>query len=211
MEIKIDEDFISKISDALWKPSTPTTRIYITDMCRCLTAVYFDKTEPLPSNDLGYLYMGIGIALHEYIEKLFLTSEIPISKDGINGRMDAFMDYPIEIKTTFKSSNKTPQSWINQLKAYCVLTETDKGKIIAVHFNGDYRPPGKPKILVYSVSFSDNELASFKDEMNKKKNILLSSFKTKKPPYDFYSPLCEDECKYCKYKKRCPWGEINSG
>lgn len=88
-----------------------------------------------------------------------------LEEDGILGTPDDFDDglwMPNEYKATWSSSRRPIDErnrwyWLQQMRAYCWMTQAESAKLKVLYVNGDWRPP-QPDIGVYLVRFSPAEI-----------------------------------------------------
>lgn len=201
---------------------------HLSELYRCLTFSYHERTDPLNWGKTQVLYFAIGFAF----EQVFLRNGPPTPKtqvlDGIYMTPDyiALEGQGVDLKSTRMGSSdsgvpkvggqeKWPESWIKQFKGYCRLLhrETwdlyDPGHyefgIAIIHL-------GRPVDLKAGrFIFTRQELEENWVSMLSRKAILINTMKTGEIPTPFKynegeSPSsweCSNSSGDCKYLRRC--------
>ena len=201
-----------EILDALSKKYvTSRTRdtIHVSHLIYCLTKGYHELTNPLPPNDQELMLFSLGYGL----ENVLLREE----SHSESGKMDGIEYSPdfvplsggkAELKTTRMATGKEfPETWIEQISAYCYCEKLLVYDLAVLHIVGNYKPPF-PCIAGYRLTFEQTELDANWANLLKRKMVLDVALETKTPPPAKLWCKVDNkgvswECIHCRYKIRC--------
>ena len=138
----------------------------------------------------------------------------PIEVDGIVCTPDFWVDDTgtstlTEMKSTRMSAKKTlkeMEHYLAQVAGYCCKHGLREALVFVFHLMGDYNRDGPVSAIfrVWRVKFSKKELAAWSEELNVRRDILLSD---EQPDItDERCPVYEWECRYCQVREMlgCP-------
>lgn len=204
-------------------PRVAPNEVHVSDLIYCLRKSWYRRQTVKGAGldeDTALLFM-MGQGFHLVLQAMG-DSEIPIEFDGIHGTVDLieceddWID-PIccEIKSTRYSSRKPISELIHyfeQLGAYVlgwglmIGKELTKGRIYAVHMNGDYRQNRGYTLVARDVEFDPMELANWRNELQARKAELLRG----EPPEIEGCNHYTWECGHCEFNASnggpCPGG-----
>ncbi len=172
--------------------------IHVSDLIYCLTKSYFDKTGPLPATPDELLLFALGLGL----QKVLIPREAdmaPIIMDNVICSPDyKSKDGAAELKTTrVREGKELPDTWIQQIKAYCYVTNQTSYDLLVLHM-GAY----KPALVGWELRFTWEEIAEHWMYLMGRKEILVGALANKEIPEPY--KYCEKwQCRNCRYSLRC--------
>jgi CRISPR/Cas system-associated exonuclease Cas4 (RecB family) len=195
--------------------------IHVSDLVYCLRKTFFRKVRPVPQNLQSLFYFLDGEQRHKGFQGLVptLQNEVEVENFGIVGTMDLVFGgeqegnftfngveglfyRPIEIKTTrAKPKGSIPPHYLRQGAYYCLLRETKGFTLLTQHINHQ-------EIVFMDINFTDQELAEYKADMIRDRNLLKNAYKTNNPDkLPLASPtmswLCKSSSGKCDYYEYC--------
>jgi len=195
----------------LWQPYQIEKNLpHATELIYCLTKSYWDRTDSLDPTDDEIMQWLCGVGL----EEVMTQSDTPESRPPVEGIYYTpdfqVFGYTSEIKTTRMSvkrgeSRDFPPGWMKQIKAYCYGEKLTEYLLIVAFLMGNYRPPF-PRLRVYHLEFTEQEIADNWEWMQMRKDIYMIAIENDIVP----TPKMfneEWECQYCRYKLRCDVSE----
>lgn len=200
MRVERDDGFVKEVLGRVRRPYK-RTGFHVSDALYCSRLAYFRKMgyEEEYSESLETLFItGKG---HHAIMEILPRKEVRVEKDGVMGTIDMIGDMPTEIKTTRKSmSSDIPETYLNQLAAYCYMCGCSRGRLFILYLMGNYRPP-TPKIVSYIVHFTPIELSTFWKIILMRKDIIEAAVEIGVPPEK--ESEFEWQCGNCSFRKVC--------
>jgi len=180
---------------------------HLTELIYCLTRSYWDRFQPVPSTDNERLMFAIGIGLERSLLRGNDRPE-PRQVRGIWLSPDSFIlnSLEMELKTTRASiktfaSNGFPESWLKQIKAYCLTVPSLSYRLVVLHLMGNYSPPF-PMLKSYELTFDWQELQDNWEWLEGRRDAYQEFILSETPPDSF--TYNEDwECTNCRYLLRC--------
>jgi hypothetical protein len=193
--LEMEEMFYDALRDEPRKPR----QISQFDVNRCPLRAYYRRLGNAVPCD-NELARALGSLHHEILEKLKgHVKEKWVHWNGILMRLDMFGEAPVEIKTTrAQPCGETPHdSYIEQVKSYCVATDKDHGFLIIVYLI-------EAVAEAYRLDFTPEELAAKANAMIYAKELIEQSLDAKDPSLLVAtSPLYGWECGRCEYRDGC--------
>lgn len=216
MERKLNAELVSQglvNLENLYRDSSRKDGIHATDLIYCLTRSWYDKCKPLPPTPDEVMLFSIGWGLQQVMFPIEQQME-PVEIDGIICSPDfKSRAGAAELKTTRMSAmrkNKTtgisdyaefPETWVEQIKAYCYVTKQTEYDLLVLHLLGSYNPPF-PILVGWKLTFEWEEIVQFWYYLMSRKEILDHALLTTMPPTP-YQYCKEWECKNCRDSLRC--------
>lgn len=124
---------------------------------------------------------------------------------------NGFELYPHEFKTTRASSSKAiemVQHYIEQVAAYALGMNTERGQLSVIYINGSYNKGGsgmKPTIKTFDLEFTRDELREWREELTRRAFALVDTAPPALPCHRTW------ECGYCPFNQKvggpCPAGK----
>lgn len=187
----------------------------------CLAKAVWRRMDFASEADVkSEIVKAVGRGQHEILEALKgYVREAEVEWNGITFTIDLLGEELIEIKTTrsyLKRDKETGEedptsslreSYIAQLRNYCVATGRKSGILYVVHITGNVA--GR----AYRIEFTDEELREAAEAMLRRKAVLeeclelikkgrkIEEVAAKLAPF---SPGYDFECGNCEFKKACP-------
>jgi hypothetical protein len=183
--------------------------IHVSDLTLCMRQAAFRKLKPKPTTetDLGYYLAGNGH--HTVLESLHgAEREVERTWQEVHAHFDLLDKVPTEIKTTRGFSRRIHAHWIRQLAYYCVIENTNTGKLIVLFLFPRRRTKGNDSnggmIETYTITFRD--LETVRSELLERRDILSKALEARDPglaPGVKDDEDCKWLCRNCAYRVEC--------
>lgn len=195
--------------------------VHVTDLVMCRRKAWYrlHNYQPAEREAETNLQMLLGIALGALLEEQ-RHSEVPVVLplwvDGVEVEVYGTIDIlevgsagrpvrVIEIKESRSSSAKPlfqQGYYLEQVASYCLASGTPEGRLHVAHLLGDYKAAKQPVMNTWDMTFSDEELQAWADELTDRLRQVMADT----PPSTIYTHW-SFECKGCAYAHLCPGGQ----
>jgi len=188
--------------------------LHVSDLIYCLKKAWYRRNGVAP--DMGTdddseaeSILALGHGHHAVLQppagsEMGFAFLLP-SGEQVFGTIDVYWpqsdlwQWPTEIKSTRYSSNKdavygTPH-YLEQLASYLLAMRETRGQLLVWHLLGDYKEHRSPKLKAYDVFFEQSEMDSWRLELERRADVVLSS----QEPDVFGENHYDWECKYCEW------------
>jgi hypothetical protein len=182
--------------------------IHVSDLTLCMRQAAFRKLKPKPTTELDLGYYLAGNGHHTVLEALHgAEREVERAWEQVHAHFDLLDRVPTEIKTTRDFSRRIHGHWIRQLAYYCVIENTNIGKLIVLFLfprrrtNKDSNPN---MIETYTITFHD--LETIRSELLERRDILSKALEARDPglaPGVKDDQDCKWLCRNCAYRAEC--------
>jgi len=194
-------------------------RVSVTNLICCPKQAYFKLIKDYYMDRTGFISMGIGSAIHEYLAPASDISEERIlwktpERNECIGYLDSInisKRILYDLKTT--SYGKYKRDDVNkkdilQIQIYATILKQFYG--LDLHgLKLVYIGLGDKDCHEVDVPFNDDVLKQISEFINERTNLLASAIKNKQIPKA--EPIEEWECEYCAFASECENKKINVG
>jgi hypothetical protein len=176
-------------------------RISVTDLLNPRQA-YFSRTHPeIQPSPERQQFMLAGTGFHDAFGRTVSTEEFVeqlVEFRDIVGKIDAFEDIPVELKTSSKIPGDpvaARPAHVEQLGMYCTMVDRPRGYLLYYRRSEYGRPPD---LKAYELDFSD--LVGIAAEMERRRDLLKKALDSGSPDGLL---RCEWFGRDCDYGKIC--------
>ena len=214
MKYEIDSRLTHELEQRLRnKYVTPREDLHLTDLISCLTATYFNKTDPLIHDKQAVMFFAIGFAMEnvmlrdianpnapesEEVDDIYMTEDYVSLADGMG----------VDLKTTRMSLNQDtgkpkygwPDSWMQQFMAYARKRKSLVYSAAVVELI-------PARLTCITFTFTQAELdENWRYILSRKETYVDAMFSAGGPPQPFKFNQdweCKNRTSTCKYFMRC--------
>ncbi len=198
-----------------------SSKLHCSGLVHCSRACFVSlhaKGPSAPEPDDKTLMFTLGEGHHVMLggktsaEKTYEWEGILFTPDELRyGPTGDVIEAVVEYKTTRTSSRKSIHDmghYIDQLGSYCATLGVRKAQLHVFHLCGDWRSSPFPEHKCYEIDFSEEELAAWRKELLRRKEMILNAKSVADiPPWEAF----DWEPKYCGLSDCSCKGERQTG